>query len=66
VVPEAPVPVPVPVPPDDWAKAMLLARTSARPQAVEVAVRMKEWDMLAPDVNECSTSVALAENAACG
>jgi hypothetical protein len=68
VVPEGPVPVPVPVPPGEvpCAKAMLLATTSARPQAVEVAVRMKEWDMLAPDVSECSTSVALTGNAACG
>ncbi len=68
VVPEGPVLVPEPVPPGEvpCAKAMLLARTSASPQAVEVAVRMKEWDMLAPDVDDCSTSVALTGDAVRG
>lgn len=49
-----------------WARATPLARTSARPQAVEVAIRKIEWDMLAPDVNECSTSVARTEDSVCG
>ncbi|WP_439587945.1 hypothetical protein [Hydrogenophaga sp.] len=48
------------------ANAMPLARTSTSPQAVEVVVRMKEWDMLAPGVNECSTSVAPTEDSLSG
>jgi hypothetical protein len=48
------------------AKARPLARTMARPQAVDVAVRMMDWDMLAPDVKDSSTSVARTEYSVCG
>lgn len=42
------------------ARATPLASASAIPQAV--VARMKDWDMLTPGVDECSTSVAPTED----